>query len=67
MPVGVDMELVILTEPQHIGYVEANTPMMAHSFIVRRRDHDWVIAALARRLPIPGWPPTEQDISGLDS
>jgi hypothetical protein len=63
--VGVDMELVVLVEPQHTGYVEAGTPMAAHSFIVRLRDREWVIAALARRLPVPGWPPTSQEIPGL--
>ncbi|QFZ22736.1 hypothetical protein [Saccharothrix syringae] len=64
--VGVDMELVVLVESQHVGYVEAGGPPMAgHSFIVKLRDNDWVIAALSRRLPVPGWPPTEEEIPGL--
>lgn len=66
MPISVDMELVILTDPHHIGCVEANTAVSAHSFVVKRQGDEWVIAALARRLPIPGWPPTEEDISGLN-
>jgi hypothetical protein len=61
--VGVDMELVVLTGPEHIGYVQG--PMPAHCFVVRFEDDEWKIAALARRLPVPGWPPTEQVIPGL--
>jgi hypothetical protein len=61
--VGVDMELVVLTAPEHIGHVQG--PMPVHCFVVRFEDDEWRIAALARRLPVPGWPPTEQVIPGL--
>jgi len=61
--VGVDMELVVLTGPEYIGPVRG--PMPAHCFVVRFEDDEWRIAALARRLPVPGWPPTEQVIPGL--
>jgi hypothetical protein len=63
--VGVDMELVVLTSPEHSGYHPAGAAIPAHSFITRLRGHEWKIAALARRLPVPGWPPTEETIPGL--
>jgi hypothetical protein len=61
--VGVDMELVVLTGPEYIGLAQG--PIPAHCFVVRFEDDEWRIAALARRLPVPGWPPTEQVIPGL--
>lgn len=64
---GVNMELVVLTPPEYVGIVPpggANIP--AHSFITRLADrHEWTIAALARRLPVPGWPPREKTIPDL--
>jgi len=65
--VGVDMELVVLTSPEHIGTVPAEGAQLpAHSFITRLADRrEWTIAALARRLPVPGWPPTEEEIPNL--
>lgn len=63
--VGVDMELIVLTGPEHIGVVKADMEIPAHCFIIRFENDEWKIAALARRLPVPGWPPTEQDVSAL--
>lgn len=63
--VGPDMELVVITAPEHIGRIEAGVGIPGHSFVVRLAPQGWVIAALARRLPVPGWPPTEQHIEGL--
>jgi hypothetical protein len=63
--VGVDMELVVLTGPEHIGPAQGEAPIPAHCFVVRFEDDEWRIAALARRLPVPGWPPTEEIIPGL--
>lgn len=63
--VGVDMELVVLTGPEHIGHMQEAVQIPAHCFVVRFEDDEWRIAALARRLPVPGWPPTEQVIPGL--
>jgi hypothetical protein len=62
--VGVDMELVVLTGPEYIGTAREN-PILAHCFIVRFEDDEWKIAALARRLPVPGWPPKEHAVPGL--
>lgn len=63
--VGVDMELIILTGPEYIGEARTNVTIPAHCFVVRYEDEEWRIAALARRLPVPGWPPTEEVIPGL--
>lgn len=62
--VGVDMELIVLTGPEYIGEVQAGS-VSAHCFVVRYEDEEWRIAALARRLPVPGWPPREEVIPGL--
>jgi hypothetical protein len=62
-PVGPDLEYLALLEPLYAGAIDQPTP--AHSFIVRRVDGEWLIAATARRLPVPGWPPSEQVIPGL--
>lgn len=64
--VGVDMELITLAGEEYIGYVPAGTPIPAHCFVIRFENDDWKIAALARRLPVPGWPPTEKIIPGLE-
>ena len=54
--VGLDLEL--------IAFARRTVP--PHTFITRHLgDNVWVIAANARRMPVPGWPPTEQELSGL--
>lgn len=64
---GAGLELVVLTGPEHVGEVQAAGPVPAHSFITRLAEGgDWVIASLARRLPVPGWPPAEQEIPYLE-
>jgi EAL domain-containing protein (putative c-di-GMP-specific phosphodiesterase class I) len=63
--VSVDMELVVLTGPEHIGSFSAGASIPCHSFITRLVDNTWVISALARRLPVPGWPPSERVVEGL--
>jgi hypothetical protein len=65
--VGVDMELVVLTGPEHIGPIRADVSLPAHCFIIRFENDEWKIAALARRLPVPGWPPAEQDASAFET
>ena len=64
--VGADMELVALTSPEYIGWHPAGDQFPGHSFITRLEGDDWLIAALARRLPVPGWPPSETVIPGLE-
>jgi hypothetical protein len=64
--IGIDMELIVLTGPEHIGPVRAGVAIPAHCFIIRFENEEWKLAALARRLPIPGWPPTEQVVAGLE-
>ncbi|WP_432973595.1 hypothetical protein [Dactylosporangium sp. CA-233914] len=50
--------------PAHGGRIEADTALLAHRFVTRLIGGDaWVIAATAARLPVPGWPPTEQDVA----
>jgi hypothetical protein len=63
--VGADMELVVLTAPEHIGRYPKGAQIPAHAFVTRLEADDWLIAATARRLPVPGWPPTEEAIPGL--
>jgi hypothetical protein len=61
--VGPNMEFVALFEPYYAG--EPDEPTPGHSFIVRHVNGEWLIAANARRLPVPGWPPSEETIPGL--
>lgn len=63
--VGPDMELVMFTSDEFAGPYSAGGQIPAHSFITHYVDGTWKIAATARRLPVPGWPPTEQEIAGL--
>ena len=64
--VGVDLELVLFSSEEYVGTVEAGDQIYGHSFITRLvGEGEWVIAANARRLPVPGWPPTEQNLPGL--
>jgi predicted nucleic acid-binding protein len=64
--VGVDLELIAFSSEEYVGSYKAREPFPAHSFITRHvGEGEWVIAANARRLPVPGWPPTEQVIPGL--
>lgn len=63
--VGPDMELVMFTSDEYAGPYPAGARIPAHSFITHYVNGAWKIAATARRLPIPGWPPTEQEVAGL--
>ena len=64
--VGVEMELIAVTSKDHVGVHAAGVGVPMHSFITRHvNDDKWVIAANARRLPVPGWPPTERTLQGL--
>lgn len=64
--VGVDFELIAFSSEDHVGTYAPGEPFPAHSFITRHvGGEDWVIAANARRMPVPGWPPTEQTLPGL--
>lgn len=64
--IGVDLELILFTSETYVGTVEPGDQVPGHSFITRHvGDGEWVIAANARRLPVPGWPPTEQTLPGL--
>jgi hypothetical protein len=61
--VGMDMELTAFTSNEYVG--EAPDEFPVHCFITRLVDGEWRIAALSRRLPVPGWPPTEEIVPGL--
>jgi hypothetical protein len=63
--VGVDMELVVVTSEEFAGDYPAGAQIPVHCFVTRLIDGGWRIAANARRLPVPGWPPTEVPIAGL--
>jgi predicted nucleic acid-binding protein len=64
--VGVDLELIGFASEEYVGSYEAGQPFPAHTFITRHvGEGKWVIAANARRMPVPGWPPTEQVLPGL--
>jgi predicted nucleic acid-binding protein len=64
--VGVDLELIAFSSEEHVGTYAPGEPLPAHSFITRHVGGDeWVIAANARRMPVPGWPPTERVLPGL--
>lgn len=64
--VGPDMELVMFTSDEFAGGpYSAGDRIPAHSFVTHYIDGGWKISATARRLPVPGWPPTEQAIAGL--
>lgn len=55
--VAVDLELVVVTSSSPTGRYEAGEEMFIHSFIMRLVDGAWKIAARARMMPVPGWPP----------
>jgi hypothetical protein len=59
--VDIDMELVIVTGNEYAGDYEAETQIPVHAFITQLVENRWRIAALGRRLAVPGWPPTETD------
>jgi hypothetical protein len=59
--VGVDLELVVVTSNEYAGEYPAGARIPVNSFITRLVGGSWRIAARGRRLPIPGWPPTETD------
>ncbi len=64
--VGVDLELIAFSSEGYVGSYGPGEPLPAHSFITRHvGEGEWVIAANARRMPVPGWPPTEQVLPGL--
>jgi len=64
--VGVDMEMVVVTSEEYVGeYPDPLPGVPAHTFLTRLIDDEWFIAANSRRLPRPGWPPTEEKIPGL--
>lgn len=63
--VGVDMELVVVASEDLAGTYPEGTQLPAHCFITKIVDGDWKIAANARRMPVPGWPPSEAIIPGL--
>jgi len=66
--VAPDMEIVILTPPEYIGRIDGEQPVPVHCFVTRYAESDgWVIAALSRRLPVPGWPPTERQLPGWEA
>lgn len=59
--VGADLELVVLASPDCIGHYPKGGQILAHCFITRLGADAWYIAAMARRLPVPGWPPSDED------
>jgi len=64
--IGVDLELIAFSSEEYVGSYGPGESLPAHSFITRHVGEDeWVIAANARRMPVPGWPPTEQVLPGL--
>ncbi|WP_239404991.1 hypothetical protein [Frankia sp. Cj3] len=65
MLVGANMELVVLTSSKYIG-AQGSRKIPGHSFVTHLDGDDWLIAATARRLPVPGWPPSEETIPGLE-
>ena len=58
--VGPDLEVVLLmpTEGEPLVFNEPTPVHSAITFVVRRTDDGWRIAAYGDRLPEPGWPPT---------
>ena len=64
--VGVGLELIVFTNDEVAANYDGQGPLPAHAFITRHQGQgDWLIAANARRLPVPGWPPSEQSIPSL--
>lgn len=64
--VGIDLELIVFSSEDHVGTYAPGESFPTHSFITRHTGgEDWVIAANARRMPLPGWPPSEQALPGL--
>jgi len=61
-----DLELVMFASEEHVGPCNAGQEIPVHTFITRHvGDGKWAIAANARRMPVPVWPPTGQVLPGL--
>jgi len=65
--VGMDTELVVITAEDFVSDYPAGAHIPAHCFVTRLTDDEWRIAADARRMPVPGWPPTEKSKRGSPS
>jgi len=66
MRVGADMEHVAAYGREGAGSAQTGEWAKPHSFITRYNDgYGWLIVATGRKLPIPGWPPTEWTIPQL--
>lgn len=66
-PVGPDLELLVLPLPgEAYGEVTTDRLVRAHNLVTRFIGNAWIIAALSRGLPVPGWPPTEYDVDQAD-
>lgn len=59
---GVDLEVVSVTSDHYAGTKAAGESAPGHTFLTRWVDGQWKIAAHSRRIPVPGWPPTEEEI-----
>jgi hypothetical protein len=54
---GVDLELVLVTGGG--GAADGDAP--PRPFVTRYTAGGWLIAATGRHLPVPGWPPSEEE------
>lgn len=60
---GVDTEMVLITDTASAGESPPDVTVRVQPFLTRFTGGEWLIAATGRRLPIPGWPPTEDEAS----
>jgi hypothetical protein len=63
-PLAPGLELVVVVPGTEEREISAGEPVLVHSFIVEFDSERWLVAANARRLPVPGWPPSEKQLLG---
>lgn len=58
-PLTSDCELVVFTDGGGgVMIIDHPTPIVASTVVMRHSGGRWLVASLADRLPVPGWPPS---------
>ena len=57
-----DVALVRLAPAAGIDAMESGRPFEVQTLTMRLVDQAWLVAGVGRSLPVPGWPPSEQDV-----
>ncbi len=61
--VGPDIEFVRIAPGGEARELVAGEPVVVQTLTLRLVDGAWFIAGVGRTLPVPGWPPREQELA----